>query len=160
MINVRDIIWAAVICLFLTLGIYYRPAWDARSFVREQAEDGFRIAYDGHRFISGEPIVSPQKSGTHHDPLKIGVLRRRFYIEAERVAWNGASAEFVVRHLIRLEGNTIEGEDASQDIHVRLERTNRGWAYTHFRVRGQGAVEDLDAGNPFATAASRAKPRG
>jgi hypothetical protein len=76
-------------------------------------------------------------------------MRCGFKIQAERLTWNGASGEFVVRHIVKMAG----GDDLSQDIHVRIERVGDGFRYTRFRARGADPLGDLETENPFAVAA-------
>ena len=160
MFGARDIVWAAAVCLLLNLALYYRPLWGARSFIRDEAKDGFGIAYDGHRFINGQPIKSPLKAGTIYDPMKVAVMKRRFRIDAEHMSWNGKEAEFVVRHTILINGSTDEDSDVSYDAHVKLERVGSSWEYNAFEIRGGGEVGNLTGTNPFATAARLSRQGG
>jgi hypothetical protein len=149
MFDARDVIWSSAICAALTLLLQCRPAWSARRFIERESKAGFAEAYQGHRVLGGEVIVQ-NGSGTRFDPLAPMVTARRLEITAERTSWTGDKAEFVVRHVIELQGFTSAGSDASQEIHVRIEKRGARWQYTLFQVRDRGPLPDPNARNPWA----------
>jgi hypothetical protein len=151
MFGTRDVVWSLAICAALTLLMQCRPAWSARRFIERESKAGFEQAYAGQRFASGE-IISAAGKGVHIDPLAPMVTLRRLEITAERLSWTGDKAEFVVRHAIAVEGADPQGDDASQEIHVRIEKQGSGWTYTLFEVRGRGSIADPNTGNPWARA--------
>jgi hypothetical protein len=151
MFGARDVVWSLAICAALTLLVQCRPVWSARRFIERESTNGFREAYAGRRYLSGEVIV-PQSGGAHLDPMAPMVLLRRLEISAERTSWTGDKAEFVVRHLIQLQGVDPAGDDASQEIHVQIEKRGGSWFYTLFEVRGRGTVADPNERNPWAVA--------
>jgi len=151
MFGARDAVWSLAICAALTLLVQCRPMWSARRFIERESKAGFRQAYAGHRFLDGEVITGP-KGGAHLDPTAPMVTLRRLEVTAERTSWTGKKAEFVVRHLIQLQGLDPAGNDASQEIHVQIEKRGGGWVYTLFQVRGRGAIPEPNARNPWAFA--------
>jgi hypothetical protein len=153
MLGTRDVIWSLVICAALTLLMQCRPSWSARRFIERESKAGFEQAYSGRRFLGGE-IITADGKGTHIDPMAPMVTLRRLEITAERMSWMGDKAEFVVRHAIAVTGDDPQGEDASQEIHVQIEKQGSGWTYTLFEVRGRGSIADPNAGNPWARALS------
>lgn len=153
MVRGRDVLWALAICAALTLAFHYRPLWNARRFVQRESEFGFRQAFEGHRFINGQLI-----GGGTWDPMALPVTSRALVIEAEDVNWKGTRAEFIVRHVVRLQDGTPGGEDRSTEIHVALKKQSGTWRYTQFQVRGQTPVEVPIEGNPWGKAL-RARPR-
>ncbi|MGH8310853.1 MAG: hypothetical protein ACRETX_13795, partial [Steroidobacteraceae bacterium] len=151
--GVRDVVWSVVICVALTLFVQCRPVWSARRFIERESNAGFVEAYTGRRFANGEVIAGFGK-GAHVDHTAPLVVFRRLEITAERSAWTGKKAEFVVRHLIELQG--LSGDaDPSQEIHVQIERQGPRWVYTLFEVRGSGPIEAPNTGNPWARALKR-----
>jgi hypothetical protein len=154
MLGTRDVVWSLLICAALTLLTQCRPAWSARRFIERESRTGFELAYAGRRFVSGE-IISAGGQGTHIDPLAPMVTLRRLEITAERLSWTGDKAEFVVRHAITVQGADPQGDDASQEIHVRIEKQGSGWVYTLFEVRDRGSIADPNTGNPWARALAR-----
>jgi hypothetical protein len=151
MFGARDVVWSLAICAALTLLVQCRPAWSARRFIERESKAGFQEVYAGRRFINGEVITAPG-AGAHVDPLAPMVVQRRLDITAERISWTGDKAEYVVRHAIAVQGATAQGDDASQDIHVQIEKQGARWVYTRFEVRGVGAIADPNQGNPWARA--------
>jgi hypothetical protein len=151
MFGARDAVWSLAICAALTLLVQCRPAWSARRFIERESKAGFRQAYAGHRFVDGE-VITGASGGAHLDPTAPMVMLRRLEITAERASWTGKRAEFVVRHMIQLQGLDPAGDDASQEIHVQIEKRGARWTYTLFQVRGRGAVPDPNARNPWALA--------
>jgi hypothetical protein len=150
MLGMRDIVWSLLICGALSFFFELRPAWDARRFVERESRAGFLEAYAGHRFLNGELILPAGVSSARVDPMAVEVLARRLEINAERTAWNGKKAELVVRHLIQLVDGSPGGRDASQDVHVQIEKQDGHWIYTLFEVRGRGAIEEPNTSNPWA----------
>jgi hypothetical protein len=145
MFGARDVVWSILICAALTLVTQCRPEFSARTFLERESQAAFDQAYAGRRFIDGEIIAGG--GGAHVDPMAPAVLSRRFEIKAAQLNWTGDRAEFVVRHSIQLVGS-----DASQDIHLRLEKHGARWVYTLFEVRGRSPLADPDRENPFARA--------
>lgn len=143
----RDMVWSVVICAAALVYVQCRPAWSARRFIEREAEVGFQQAFARHRFVDGELITTVGK-GAHLDPLAPVVTVHDVDITAERLAWNGKSADFVVRHRIELQDDT----DASMEVHVRIEMRGSSWVYTLFEVRGAGELPQPNADNPWARA--------
>lgn len=151
----RDLIWAALICLGLNYYLHTRPLGEARKFVEKESLEGFRRAFMGHKFVTGE-LVTPQ-SGARvlDDKTRAMVQVRRLNVKAEQLAWDGKHAEFVVHHLIKIEDGTTEGRDVGQQVHVALEKDGSDWQYSTFQVLGQAAPGDT-TGNPWETALATA----
>lgn len=150
MFGARDIGWAFGLCAVLVLFVQCRSEWSAKAAVEHDAEQGFLQAYEGSRFITGE-LVSPGHGG-YADPLKPMIDTRRFEILAERQGLTGRSIELVARHVIKLVNGTPGGEDASQEVHAKLERKGSQWVYTLFETRDGQLVEPPGDGNPWARA--------
>jgi hypothetical protein len=142
-LGVRDLVWAVGICMALTWVVQWRPSWSARRFIERESRAGFETAFAGHRFANGEIVTSNGSAQT--DPTVPAITFYRLEVDAEELNWNGSRAEFVVRHRIEL-----EGRDASQDVHLRLEKRGSQWNYTHFEVRGHPPLEDPSADNPWS----------
>ena len=115
--------------------------------VEREAEVGFQEAYAGHRWLRSGDIITPPGGGVHVDPMAAPVTMRRLEITAEAVGWSGNKAEFVARHLLDL-----GGEDATQEVHVKIEKRLGSWSYTSFIVRGRGEIAEPNAGNPWTRA--------
>lgn len=146
MLGTRDVVWSIGICAALLVLTQWRPSFSARTFLERESQEAFERVYAGHRTLDGN-IIGDGKGGTHVDPMAPAVLSRSLEIQASQMNWTGSSGEFVVRHAIHLAGG-----DASQDIHVRLEKRRSRWVYTHFQVRGRDALTELDRENPFIRA--------
>ena len=151
MFGARDVVWSIAICAALTLMLQCRPAWSARRFIEHDAKAGFLQDYAGHLYLNGEVIV-PEGGGAQVDPMAAPVVSRQLEITAERTAFIGNKAEFVVRHLIQLEGAGKAGSDASQEVHVQLKKQGGVWIYTLFEIRGRGLLSNPNSGNPWARA--------
>ena len=151
MLGARDVVWSIAICAALTLLAQCRPAWSARRFIERESQAGFQEAYAGRRLLSGE-VITAEGKGVHLDTTAPMVTFRRLDITAERMSWTGDKAEFVVRHAISVTSADPQGEDASQDIHVQIEKQGSRWVYTLFEVRGRGSIADPNTGNPWARA--------
>jgi hypothetical protein len=144
MLGVRGLIWSAAICAVITLFAQCRPTWSARRFIERQAAAGFEQAFTGHRFSGGDSVVG----GTSVDPMLPTITTHAVEITAERIAWNGNRAEFVVRHRVELDG----APNATQDVHVQIEKRNGQWVYERFEVRGSGEMSEPNRDNPWARA--------
>jgi len=149
--GVRDAVWSIAICAVLTLLLQCKPAWSARRFIEREAKAGFLEAYAGHRYLNGE-VIAPEGQGVQMDPMAATVISQRFEIAAERTAFSGNKAEFVVRHLIQLDGLGHTGSDASREVHVQIKKQGAIWVYTRFAIRGRGELHNPNAGNPWARA--------
>ncbi len=154
MLGARDVVWSIGICATLLVYTQWRPNVSARSFLERESQAAFERAYAGHRYIDGD-IVGAGEGGMQVDPMAPAVLSRRFEITASQLDWTGDRAEFVVRHAVHLAGS-----DATQDIHLRLEKRGARWIYTRFQVRGHTALADPDRENPFLRALRPQDERG
>ena len=146
----RDLGWAFGLCAALVVLVQCRAEWSATSAVTRDAEQGFLQAYEGSRFITGD-LISPGNGG-YADPLKPMIDVRRFEILAARQGLTGRSIELVARHVIKLVDGTPGGEDASQEVHAKLERKGSQWIYTLFETRDGQLLEPPGEGNPWARA--------
>jgi hypothetical protein len=154
----RDLIWAVLICLGLNYYLHTRPLGQARSFMERESLEGFRRAFIGHKFLTGE-LIMPQAGGkvfedTHSSPVNT----RQLDVQAEELAWDGRRAEFVVRHLVTVVDGTPEGTDVGHQVHVTLEKDGGDWHYGQFQVLGQPA-QALGDGNPWEAALAAAATR-
>lgn len=150
MFGARDVGWALGLWLALVVLVQCRAGRSAESAVERDAEQGFLQAYEGSRFITGE-LVTPGNGG-YADPLKPMIDTRRFEILAERQSLTGRSIELVARHVIKLANGTPAGEDASQEVHAKLERQGSKWVYTLFETRDGQLLQPPGEGNPWARA--------
>jgi hypothetical protein len=146
MLGTRDVVWSIAICAALLVYTQWRPSFSARTFLEHESQEAFERVYAGYRKVDGN-IIGDGKGGAHVDPMAPAVLSRRLEIQASQLNWTGSSGEFVVHHAIHLANG-----DASQDIHVRLEKRGSRWVYTHFQVRGRDALAEPDRENPFVRA--------
>ena len=151
MFGVRDAVWSILVCAALTLMLQCRPAWSAQHFIEREAKAGFLEAYAGHRFLNGE-VIAPEGQGAQVDPMAAAVVSQRMEITAERMAFSGNKAEFVVRYLIQLDGLGAAGNEASREIHVQLKKQGGLWVYSLFEIRGRGQLQNPNSGNPWARA--------
>jgi hypothetical protein len=147
MFGVRDAVWSIVICALVTVFVQCRPAWSARRFLTREADAGFDEAFAGYRFVNGH-VITPAGRGVHSDALTPRVTFRRLEIKAERVAWNGSNAEFVVRYMIEVDGDS----SPTREVHVQVERRGPRWVYTRFDVRGMGDLVDPNGSSPWKRA--------
>lgn len=150
MFGVRDLVWSALVCGVLTYFVQCRPVLSAQRFVERECDAGFEQAFAGYRYANGEVITA--NGGAQVDPMAPPVVLRRLEVEARESSWNGDRAEFVLRHQLQLGAVGGGGTDASQEIHLRVERRAARWVYTLFEVRGQPPLADPAQGNPFARA--------
>jgi len=149
--SLRDIVWSVLVCVALTGALQLLPAWSAHSQVERDALEGFVQAYAGYRYLSGD-VITPRDRGVQVDPLRPPVVRRRLDITAEKINWSGNKVELIAYHMIELADGSPGNADASQEVHVRLERRGSHWVYTLFDVRSGPSLEVLGGGNPWAQA--------
>jgi hypothetical protein len=147
----RDVFWSLAICAALNFIYHYRPLWSARSFVEEQAAEGFEGAYAGYRYAFGDDLVAPGGRGLD-DRMRPRIRARRVNIRASEMSWSGDRAEFVVQYRLALEDGSPDGEDISEDMHVVLQRERGRWRYGHFETRELGPDADPNRGNPWERA--------
>jgi hypothetical protein len=88
----------------------------------------------------------------HVDPLAATVVSRRLEFVADRTGFSGNKAEFVVRHVIQLDGLGPTGHDPSQEVHVEIKKQGASWVYSLFEIRGRGELPNPNSGNPWARA--------
>ena len=69
-----------------------------------------------------------------------------------RPSLTGRSIEILARHVIKLANGAPGGEDASQEVHAKLERRGKAWAYTLFETRDGQLLDPEADGNPWARA--------
>jgi hypothetical protein len=148
--GIRDLGWALGLCTALVVLVQCRTEWSAKAAVERDAQQGFLQAYDGSRYITGE-LITPGHGG-YADPLKPMIDARRFELLAARQGLTGRSIELVARHVIKLVNGTPGGEDASQEVHAKLERKGSQWVYTLFETRDGQLLEPPGEGNPWARA--------
>jgi hypothetical protein len=146
----RDVGWALGLGMLLVVLVQCRAEWSAQAAVERDATQGFLEAYAGSRFLSGE-LVTPGNGG-YADPLKPTIEAHRFEILAKRQSLSGRAVELVARQIIKLVNGVPGGEDASQEVHVKLERKGSGWEYTLFETRDGQLLQPPGDGNPWSRA--------
>ena len=154
MLGARDVVWSIGICAALLVYTQWRPNFSARTFLERESQTAFERVYAGHRTLDGN-VIGDASGGTHVDPMAPAVLSRRLEIKASQLNWTGDRGEFVLHHATHLVGG-----DASQDIHLRLEKRGSRWVYTLFQVRGRDPMTEPDRENPFIRALRPERERG
>lgn len=134
MLETRDVVYAVLIAVAMSVFFHYRPLYSARSFIKDDAKEGFEVAYHGFRWMSGE-VIGPEGSGAEVDPMRPPVQKQRLMIDAEYLKWSGREAEFYVRHVIRVNDGSLEGEERGREAHIKIRRRGSDWVYTLFKVR-------------------------
>ena len=150
MLGARDVGWAVAVGALLMALVQYRAEQSAKGAVERDAEQGFLQVYEGSRFVTGE-LVSPGRAASA-DPHEPAIETRRFELVGTRPSLSGRSIEILARHVIKLANGAPGGEDASQEVHAKLERRGKVWAYTLFETRDGQLLDPAAEGNPWARA--------
>jgi hypothetical protein len=127
-LGLRDVGWAVALGALLVALVHYRGSASAMRAVARDAEQGLRIAYED------APTFAVQ----------------RLQIVGTRQSLTGRSVEIVARQFITLDRGVTDSEQASLEVHAKLERSAAGWKYTLFETRDGQLIEPPGDGNPWA----------